>query len=65
MKYLIYKNGIIIADGRLSESTVPAKKELKKLGGNVLHIISEDVTDVYKRIGNKIYFSHTNTRGGY
>lgn len=64
MKYLIYKDGTIIEDGRVYECIKGAKSRLKKLGGNTLHIISGDVTDVYKRVGNKIYFSHTNTRGG-
>lgn len=68
-QYLIWKDGTTIENGiirnneNIKELDVKyAKKRLKQLNGNTLHIINGDVIDVHHNKNNRVVFSHTFTR---
>jgi hypothetical protein len=61
--YNVWKNGKMIESFTCHNLNL-AKRRLKDLNGNVLHVINGEVIDVYKNINNRVYFSHTFIKEG-
>lgn len=60
--YMIFKGCKQIESGIANTNETYYKSRCKQLGGQALHLISGDVTNVYHNKNNRMTFSHTHTR---